>query len=43
MPGSEVFVPVRDTVQHTNTVALVGGIAQILGSTIALIYIIRHP
>jgi protein involved in polysaccharide export with SLBB domain len=42
-PGSEVFVPVRDTVQHTNYVALVGGIAQIVGSTIALIYIIRHP
>jgi len=42
-PGSEVFVPVRDTTQHTNYVALVGGIAQILGSTIALIYIIRHP
>jgi protein involved in polysaccharide export with SLBB domain len=42
-PGSEVFVPVRDTTQHTNTVALVGGIAQIVGSTIALIYIIRHP
>src|SRR5229473_1203790 len=42
-PGSEVFVPVRDTTQHTNYVALVGGIAQILGSTIAILYIIRHP
>jgi protein involved in polysaccharide export with SLBB domain len=42
-PGSEVFVPVRDTTQHTNYVALIGGIAQIVGSTIALIYIIRHP
>jgi len=42
-PGSEVFVPVRDTLQHTNYVALVGGIAQILGSTIAILYIIRHP
>jgi protein involved in polysaccharide export with SLBB domain len=42
-PGSEVFVPVRDTAQHTNYVALVGGIAQVLGSTIALIYIVRHP
>jgi protein involved in polysaccharide export with SLBB domain len=42
-PGSEVFVPVRDTTQHTNYVALVGGIAQIVASTIALIYIIRHP
>jgi protein involved in polysaccharide export with SLBB domain len=43
MPGSEVFVPVRDTTQHTNTLALVGTLAQILGSTIALIYIIKHP
>jgi protein involved in polysaccharide export with SLBB domain len=42
-PGSEVFVPVRDTTQHTNYAALVGTMAQILGSTIALIYIIRHP
>jgi protein involved in polysaccharide export with SLBB domain len=42
-PGSEVFVPVRDTTQHTNTVAVVGTIAQIIGSTIALIYIVRHP
>jgi hypothetical protein len=42
-PGSEVFVPVRDTTQHTNTVAVVGTIAQIVGSTIALIYIVRHP
>jgi protein involved in polysaccharide export with SLBB domain len=43
MPGSEVFVPVRDTTQHTNTLALVGTLAQILGSTIALVYIIKHP
>jgi protein involved in polysaccharide export with SLBB domain len=42
-PGSEVFVPVRDTLQHTNTLALVGTIAQIMGSTIALVYIIKHP
>jgi protein involved in polysaccharide export with SLBB domain len=42
-PGSEVFVPVRDTTQHTNTLALVGTLAQILGSTIALVYIIKHP
>jgi protein involved in polysaccharide export with SLBB domain len=42
-PGSEVFVPVRDTLQRTNYVALVGGVAQILGSMIAILSIIRHP
>lgn len=42
-PGSEVFVPVKDTTQRTNYVALVGGIAQIVAATVTLIYIIRHP
>ncbi len=40
-PGSEVFVPVRDTTQHTNYVQLVGGIAQIIASTIAIIVVAR--
>src|SRR5437867_4510170 len=38
-PGSEVFVPVRDTTQHTNYVQLFGGIAQIIASTIAIIVV----
>jgi len=42
-PGSEVFVPVKDTTQGTNYVALFGSIAQILASTIAIIVVIRHP
>ncbi len=36
-PGSEVFVPVRDTTEHTNYVQIVGSIAQIIASTIAII------
>jgi len=42
-PGSEVFVPVKDTTHTTNYVALFGSIAQILASTIAIIIVIRHP
>ena len=38
-PGSEVFVPVRDTTQHVNYVQLFGGIAQIIASTIAIIVV----
>ena len=38
-PGSEVFVPVRDTTQHVNYVQLIGGIAQIIASTIAIIVV----
>src|SRR5438093_153437 len=38
-PGSEVFVPVRDTTQHVNYVQLIGGIAQIVASTIAIIVV----
>ncbi|PYP19551.1 MAG: hypothetical protein DMD53_13950 [Gemmatimonadetes bacterium] len=40
-PGSEVAVPMRDTTQHTNYVQLVGGIAQIIASTIAIIVVAR--
>lgn len=42
-PGSEVFVPVRDTTQTVNYVALFGAIAQIVASTITIIYVIHHP
>jgi protein involved in polysaccharide export with SLBB domain len=42
-PGSEVFVPVKDTTHTTNYVALFGSIAQILASTIAIIVVIRRP
>ena len=42
VPGSEVFVPVRDTTQHVNYVALVGGVAQILASTVAIIVVLRR-
>ena len=38
-PGSEVLVPVKDTTQHTDYVALFGAIAQILASTVAIIVI----
>jgi protein involved in polysaccharide export with SLBB domain len=42
-PGSEVFVPAKDTTHTTNYVALFGSIAQILASTIAIIVVIRRP
>jgi polysaccharide export outer membrane protein len=38
-PGSEVFVPVKDTTARTNYVALVGGIAQILASMVAIVVV----
>jgi len=38
-PGAEVVVPVRDTSNPTNKVALFGAIAQILASTVAIIAI----
>jgi len=41
-PGSEVFVPVRDTTQGTNYVQLFGSIAQIIASTVTAIYVIKH-
>ncbi len=41
-PGSEVFVPVRDTTEKTNYVALAGAVAQILASTVAIIVVLRR-
>jgi len=42
-PGSEVFVPAKDpNAPHTDTVALVGAIAQILASTVAIIVVARR-
>jgi hypothetical protein len=38
-PGSEIVVPVKDTSNPTNKVALFGAIAQILASTVAIIAI----
>jgi SLBB domain len=38
-PGSEVSVPLKDTSNPTNKVALFGAIAQILASTVAIIAI----
>src|SRR2546429_9405089 len=41
-PGSEVFVPARDSTERTNYVALVGAVAQILASTVAIIVGLRR-
>src|SRR5437867_176982 len=41
-PGSEVFVPVRDTTERTNYVQLFGSIAQIVASAVTTIYVIKH-
>lgn len=42
-PGSEVFVPSRDPNEaKTDYVALVGAVAQILASTIAIIVVVRR-
>jgi polysaccharide export outer membrane protein len=41
-PGSEVFVPMKDTTQATNYVALFGAIAQILASTVAIIVVVTR-
>src|SRR6266581_2829079 len=42
-PGSEVFVPARDSTDRTNYVALFGAIAQILASTVAIVVVVtRH-
>jgi len=41
-PGSEVFVPVKDTTGRTNYVALFGAIAQILASTVAIIVVVTR-
>src|SRR5213592_627959 len=41
-PGSEVFVPVKDTTARTKYVALFGAIAQILASTVAIIVVVTR-
>ena len=41
-PGSEVFVPVKDTTGRTNYVALFGAIAQILASTVAIVVVVTR-
>jgi protein involved in polysaccharide export with SLBB domain len=41
-PGSEVFVPVRDTTARTNYVQLFTSIVQILASTVTAVYVIKH-
>jgi len=41
-PGSEVFVPVRDTTGRVNTVQLFTSIVQIIASTVTAIYVIKH-
>ncbi len=38
-PGSEVFVPVRDTTEHVNYVALFGSIAQTVTSILAILIV----
>ena len=41
-PGSEVFVPARDSTERTNYVALFGAIAQILASTVAIVVVVSR-
>jgi polysaccharide biosynthesis/export protein len=41
-PGSEVFVPVRDTTGRVNSVQLFTSIVQIIASTVTAIYVIKH-
>jgi len=41
-PGSEVFVPVRDTTGRVNTVQLFTSIVQIIASTVTAIYVVKH-
>ncbi|HXF96003.1 MAG TPA: SLBB domain-containing protein, partial [Gemmatimonadales bacterium] len=38
-PGSEVFVPAKPPSERTNVIALLGGIAQILSSVVAIIVV----
>ena len=40
-PGSEVFVPVKDTTQHVNYVQIFGAVAQILVSTVGIIVLVK--
>ena len=41
-PGSEVFVPVRDTTGRVNTVQLFTSIVQIIASAVTTFYVIKH-
>ena len=41
-PGSEVFVPTKPAGEGTNTVALLGGLAQILSSVVAIVVVLRR-
>src|SRR5947209_6254230 len=41
-PGSEVFVPTKPAGAGTNTLALLGGIAQILSSLVAIVVVFRR-
>src|SRR3989440_930120 len=41
-PGSEVFVPVRDSTERVNYGQLFGSIAQIIASTVTAFYVIKH-
>ena len=40
-PGSEVFVPVKEAGEKTNTVALFGGIAQVLASLVTIVVVLK--
>ena len=42
LPGSRVWVPVRDPADRRDTVALVSAIAQILSSSIAIFLVIKR-
>ena len=42
-PGSEAFVPVKDTTHISNGPAYLSAVASIVASTVTVIYIIRHP
>jgi len=41
-PGSEVFVPARDTTACVDVVQLFTSIVQIIASTVTVIYVIKH-
>jgi protein involved in polysaccharide export with SLBB domain len=41
-PGSEVFVPTKPPGEKVNAVALLGGIAQILSSVVAIVVVLRR-
>ena len=41
-PGSEVFVPVKRSGEGVNAIALMGGIAQIVSSVVAIIVVLKN-